>query len=145
MLIIVDKQKARALTDHAPVAYTKRIARYKERYRYHPPSSYKNNSERDNTCGIYPTYDKYFSNDAKTRSANNEDKTLYNLLFKDELGRRGTVVELGAYNGIQESNSRFYDLCLGWDSLLIEGMSKTFDLLIQNRPEVRKFSFVVRK
>ena len=49
---------------------------------------------------------------------------------------RGTIVELGAYNGIQESNSRFYDLCLGWASLLIEGMSKTFDLLIQNCTEV---------
>lgn len=113
------------------------MARYKETYQYHPPSSYKNDSERDSSCGTHPTYEKYFSSSEKSRSANNEDKTLYNLFFKDDLSRRGTMVELGAYNGIQESNSRFYDLCLGWDTLLIEGMSKTFDLLIQNRPEVR--------
>ena len=133
----VGESKARAIIELLPDTYAKRIARYKERYRYHPPSPYKNNSERDSICGTAPTYDKYFSNDAKIRSANDEDKTLYNLFFNNDLARRGTIVELGAYNGIQESNSRFYDLCLGWDSLLIEGMGKTFDLLIQNRPEVR--------
>jgi hypothetical protein len=137
----VVEPKARALTELIPDTYPKRIARYKERYRYHPPSSYKNNSERDSTCGIHPTYEKYFSNDAKTRSANDEDKTLYNLFFNNDMAHRGTIVELGAYNGIQESNSRFYDLCLGWDSLLIEGMSKTFDLLIQNRPEAHRLNF----
>mmetsp|Transcript_31353 Transcript_31353/g.46805 ORF Transcript_31353/g.46805 Transcript_31353/m.46805 type:complete len:148 (+) Transcript_31353:587-1030(+) len=78
------------------------------------------------------------------RSANGEDLTLYNTLFneKNETGgsapmMHGSMIELGAFNGIKESNSRFFDLCLGWNTLLIEGNPNVFRQLVKNRPQVR--------
>ena len=50
-------------------------------------------------------------------------------------------MELGAYNGIQESNSRFFDVCLGWEALLIEGMPTTYKKLVGNRPNAHRFNF----
>ncbi len=45
------------------------------------------------------------------RSLNNEDRDLFFKLFYNV--ENGTYVEIGAYNGRQESNTRFFDVCLG--------------------------------
>jgi hypothetical protein len=45
----------------------------------------------------------------------------------------GTYVELGAFQGRAESNSAFFDLCLGWKGLLIEGNPAHYSKLVQNR------------
>jgi hypothetical protein len=59
-----------------------------------------------------------------------------------EKGRQfpGTYVELGAFSGMHESNTRFFDECLGWEGLLIEGNPLKFIELIANRPFAHKMS-----
>ncbi len=86
------------------------------------------------------------------RSRFHEDKIIYDL-FKDTAVPfspssidesplpYGTYVELGAFDGRSESNSRFFDACLGWDGLLIEGQSASYDAVIRNRPRAVKLSF----
>ncbi len=116
---------------------------YKERYRYHQPKPVTNTSKRVELCGSHPDYASYFAMQFYHRSANNEDKTIYELFFKDsvdgnrsDIPKNGTIIEMGAFDGIRESNSRFFEVCLGWDTLLIEAMPKTFNRLVKNRPHV---------
>jgi len=76
----------------------------------------------------------------KFRSRLNEDKNIYEIFFKDE-ATRGSVVEMGAYNGMDESNSRFFDMCLGWETLLVEGNPVVWEKLVGNRPQAHRFSY----
>jgi hypothetical protein len=59
-----------------------------------------------------------------------------------EKGRQfpGTYVELGAFSGMHESNTRFFDECLGWEGLLIEGNPLKYIEFIANRPFAHKMS-----
>jgi hypothetical protein len=52
----------------------------------------------------------------------------------------GVFLEMGAFDGVVESNSRFYERCLGWEGLLIEGNPTMFNRLIKenNRPTADK-------
>lgn len=138
-----------------------RMNMYKERYKYTPPTPYIQHTKRDELCGTYPDFETYFNmpglgprNDPQ-RSANNEDKTIYELFFKDTVSTAtntdpdsvisppevGNVVEMGAFNGVQESNSRFFETCLGWNTLLVEGNPLLWELVLKNRPHAHKFSF----
>ncbi|GMH67320.1 hypothetical protein TL16_g12932 [Triparma laevis f. inornata] len=47
---------------------------------------------------------------------------------------------MGAFDGIAESNSRFYERCLGWDCLLIEASPRIFKELAVNRPLAHKLN-----
>jgi hypothetical protein len=53
----------------------------------------------------------------------------------------GTYVELGAFDGKEESNTVFFDTCLGWSGLLIEAQTESYKKVIQNRPNAVKMSF----
>ena len=95
-------------------------------------------------CGEPPDFAQYFDQSSKYRSANYEDHDLYNKLFKqvlDKLDQGGTYVEMGAFDGLQESNSRFFDICLGWDGLLIEPNPATYPGLIDNRKHAHRMSY----
>lgn len=54
---------------------------------------------------------------------------------------KGTYIELGAFDGRTESNTMFFDKCLGWDGLLIEGQPDSYENVILNRPRAVKLSF----
>mmetsp|Transcript_8847 Transcript_8847/g.12631 ORF Transcript_8847/g.12631 Transcript_8847/m.12631 type:complete len:348 (-) Transcript_8847:152-1195(-) len=124
-----------------------RIAMYKERYKYQPPAPYTNHTARDTLCGVSPDYTTYFTDGTiKYRSRNSEDKTIYEIFFKENAENdispiKGTVVEMGAHNGLQESNSHFYDICLGWETLLVEGNAILWEKLIANRPRTHRFGY----
>lgn len=124
------------------MTYQERLERYKQRYNYHLPTTYFNHALREEICGPAPNYTKYFEGGSKQRSGDGEDKVIYELFFKNTTSiERGTAVEMGAYNGIQQSNSRFFDICLGWDNLLIEGMPKTYEQLLVNRPQAHRMNY----
>jgi len=106
---------------------------YHEYYNYEKPYYNKSNIE----CG--ENFESFFKLSNKKRSRLNEDKIIYNTFFQDL--KSGTYLELGAFDGNVESNTRFFDECLGWKGLLIEGNPKKFDLLIKNRPKAHKMSF----
>lgn len=136
-------------TTAAAEARAQRMKMYKGRYKYTPPVPYMEHTKREELCGIYPNFDTYFNmptvgprNDPQ-RSANDEDKTIYDLFFKHDhdLAEIGSVVEMGAFNGIQESNSRFFETCLGWNTLLVEGNPLLWEKVLENRPHAHKFSF----
>eukprot|EP00536_Pseudo-nitzschia_multiseries_P016669 jgi/Psemu1/47222/gm1.47222_g len=104
----------------AAASRVERMAMYKDRYNYQIPDSYEEHSSRDELCGTGPDFDTYFKRSLKERSANNEDRTIYELFFKKKAteaeanaaethqspphGSKGNIVELGAFNGINEAN-----------------------------------------
>merc|ERR1711933_26716 len=117
---------------------------YYQTYRYIPPVPnystplfpYKN---RKKDCGISPNFKSFFSHKSDFRSKKDEDKVLYEPLFKNIFN--GTFVELGAFNGKEGSNSHFFELCLGWSGLLIEGNPLIYHDLVYNRPGAHKMNF----
>jgi hypothetical protein len=104
-----------------PVEKSIRMQKYVTTYKYKPPENPPKPGH--DLCGTGPDFQAFFNLTGKERSRLDEDKTIYNLLFKDKLdsGSALSYIELGAFDGIQESNTRFFDLCLGWKGLLIEG------------------------
>lgn len=137
--------------------------RMKRRFQYHAAASRtdlqtattNNNNEE---CGSAPAFEVFFAQTHNRRSANNEDKTIYELFFRndddDTLQNRtssstatksatkfGTYVEIGAFNGVQESNSRFFERCLHWEGLLIEAQPQSYEKLVSNRPTAHRVSF----
>lgn len=78
----------------------------------------------------------------ESRSVHNEDHTIYNTFFKDRpMDKIGTYIELGAFDGMRESNTHFFDSCLGWEGVLIEGNPRKYDMLLKNRPNAHRLSF----
>mmetsp|Transcript_14727 Transcript_14727/g.27973 ORF Transcript_14727/g.27973 Transcript_14727/m.27973 type:complete len:350 (+) Transcript_14727:38-1087(+) len=122
-----------------------RRMKYFENYRYVPAQSrYDYNPYPAPDCGQAPDYPEFFALPTIKRSANNEDRVIYETLFKSHnvVGPiNGSVVELGAFNGVQESNSHFFEQCLGWKSLLIEGNPMNYQGVLSNRPFAEKMSF----
>jgi Methyltransferase FkbM domain len=127
-----------------------RLLAYFQRYRYIAPLSRKDayvEVPNEETCGSFPLFEKYFEQGYEHRSANDEDNIIYQTFFKPHLQTeedlknfQGTYVELGAFDGIRESNTRFFDECLGWNGLLIEGNPTKYVELIPNRPFSNRMS-----
>jgi len=145
------EQPATLATPVLPAAllYEHRFKMYQNRYRYQPPVPYvnANHEKQAELCGVTPNFKAYFKRGFMDRSANKEDLTMYNLFFKSgenetESKGKGSIVEMGAFDGIRESNSRFFDHCLGWDTLLIEGAPNLFDKVVKNRPHAHRFNYV---
>jgi hypothetical protein len=71
------------------------------------------------------------------RTSGDEDLITFKNMFLGPAGthpkRNGFYIEMGAFDGVQESNTRMFELCLGWKGLLIEASPRTFEKLIQNR------------
>ena len=87
----------------------------------------------------------FFAQSGQHRSAHDEDKTLFTRFFwrnrnrNNQKKRRGYYIELGAFDGRKESNTRFFDECLHWDGLLIEGNPGMYRELARNRPHAARF------
>lgn len=121
-----------------------RMLKYNTKYHYHSPDAPIPFPTPE--CGSSPDFTDFFQLTGKVRSRFNEDKIMYELLFKDKLSGmlqtfQGTVVELGAFNGASESNSMFFEKCLGWKGLLIEGNPGNFAKAVRNRPYAHRMSF----
>lgn len=118
-----------------------------DRYQYHPPTPRTTSSNSSAVCGVGPAFEQYFNDQTIEihRSVNNEDKMMYATIFQQAMAenpqKRYTYIELGAFDGLTESNTRFFDVCLGWDGLLIEGNPVKFPLLVQNRPNAHRLNF----
>lgn len=63
-----------------------------------------------------------------------QDRYLWENFFKTKT--KGTFVELGATDGIYNSNTYFFEKTMGWTGLLIEPIAWYFEQggLVQNRP-----------
>jgi FkbM family methyltransferase len=72
-------------------------------------------------------------------SANAEDIVIYDTFFKSieftaNKTHTHTYMEIGGHDGVRESNSRLYDVCLGWNGLLVEPHPKNYERMVQLRP-----------
>ena len=65
-----------------------------------------------------------------------EDMIIYETFFSSDqrFKTNGFYMEIGAHNGVRESNSRFFDICLGWDGLLVEANSRNYLRMAKFRP-----------
>lgn len=66
-------------------------------------------------------------------SQQNEDKELYNLFFKEQEIQNGFFIELGAYDGVFASNTKFFEDELGFTGVLIEPIPSAYSRLVKNR------------
>jgi len=64
-------------------------------------------------------------------SLNNLDEKLHSKHLKH---RNGFYVEVGAYDGVDQSNTLFFEKKLGWTGLLIEPIPSYFNKCKKNRP-----------
>jgi Methyltransferase FkbM domain len=123
------------------------------KFQYHPPMLSDQSSRNETLCGSSPLFESFWTLDEDHRSSSNEDKIIYELFFKRttstgtsssttaSASKRFRYLELGAFDGVRESNTRFYDECLGWDGLLIEPNPKIFPRLLRNRPHAHRMSY----
>jgi hypothetical protein len=112
-----------------------------KRFKYQAPREHLPSDAIDANCGTAPDYATWFAQKMEFHSVNGEDREIYVNFFKDILdGHSPTYVELGAFNGKRESNSRFFDVCLGWNGLLVEANPNTnvWNQLVVNRPTAHR-------
>lgn len=77
------------------------------------------------------------ANEAGTeRSRFDEDLLIYHKYFADRPSDAapGFFLELGGFDGLTETNTRFFEACLGWSGLLIEASPLSFEKLKANAP-----------
>ena len=69
-------------------------------------------------------------------SAWGEDITIYEKFFHNAsyISNSHFYMEIGAHDGVRESNSRFFDLCLGWQGVLVEPHPQNYEQMRQLRP-----------
>jgi len=71
-------------------------------------------------------------NKEKFRSKNREDTLLDHHIFHGRTG--GIFLEIGGFDGINYSNSWYFEQSLCWRGILIEGLPRSFEKMQVNRP-----------
>jgi hypothetical protein len=139
---------------------SKRIRMYVDSYKYQTPDPTQPALSENVSCGSSPAFEDYVKKrHHRYKSQFYEDMWLWKNFFHNfkELSnppskitsskhrRRQpapTFVELGAYNGMQWSNTIFLEACLGWtNGLMIEASPSVFPALVSNRPRTHRLSF----
>jgi FkbM family methyltransferase len=72
-----------------------------------------------------------------------EDDILYNKYIKHINIENGVYLEMGAMNGIDYSNTLFFEKYLGWTGILIEPHVYNFNNLVKNRPNNKLYNNLV--
>jgi FkbM family methyltransferase len=70
-----------------------------------------------------------------------EDRLLLGEFFCGKMG--GTYLEIGAFDGVTFSNTKFFEDAMGWSGLLIEGQPETAEKLRRSRGAIGSNNFVV--
>lgn len=122
---------------------------YRDTYRYIAPlgaasPKFASSNPKD-VCGSEPNFETFFATNDHGRSKENEDRIIYDTFFKDYIARiplfKGSYVEVGSFDGRSESNTRFFDRCLGWEGLLIDANPQMYDKTNANRPYAHRVNF----
>ena len=136
-----EEHKTHLLRDPSTTCENDFIDPFRERYNYIAPTP-RNSTPPTTECGIAPHYAPIFAQTMQHRSRLDEDKVIYNHFFRNSTVKGPHKnVEIGGFDGKTESNSRFFDVCLGWEGLLVEANPRTFQNLVVNRPHAHKASF----
>lgn len=70
-----------------------------------------------------------------------EDKYLYNTFFKNVKNKN--YIELGAMDGINSSNTKFFEDTLGWTGVLIEPNETLYNFLKKSRPNNKLYNSLI--
>lgn len=70
-----------------------------------------------------------------------EDKILNEKYFKGK--QNGIYMEIGAANGIEQSNTKFFEDTLDWTGILVEPNIDIFQKLKENRPNNKLFNNII--
>lgn len=85
--------------------------------------------------------------DLPCSSARGEDAAVLRSFFTDRDSgaplRDGTFLEIGGANGLEQSNSWIFEVCLGWKGVLVEAHPRFFSQLIRHRPASLNMNFAV--
>lgn len=74
------------------------------------------------------------SQDCSHHSQDGESEAVFEMFFKHpEPKRNGVFLEIGGFDGVVFSNTLFFENCLGWTGVLIEGSPMNFNKLRHNR------------
>ena len=81
-------------------------------------------------------------------SSRGEDAVVLRSFFMDASGRSppphgGTFLELGAFDGLQESNTYFFETCLRWRGVLIEASPTYSAMHATHRPRARSLNVAI--
>lgn len=68
-----------------------------------------------------------------THGKSNQDDAIYEIFYSNPLNCCGTIVEIGAGDGVEGSASYFFDFGMNWTSILTEADPKKYSALVQNR------------
>lgn len=67
----------------------------------------------------------------KSYSQYNQDTILNDLVFKNK--KNGVFVDIGAYDGVEKSNTYAYETILDWTGICVEPIAERFQELLKNR------------
>lgn len=67
----------------------------------------------------------------KSYSQYEQDVILNNMFFNNKTN--GVFIDIGAYDGIEKSNTYAYEVELGWTGVCVEPIAKRYEELIKNR------------
>lgn len=68
-----------------------------------------------------------------TKGRSNEDDALYEIFYTNPLNCCGTIVEVGAEDGMQFSASYFFEKGMNWTAHLIEADPLSYEQIVDNR------------
>ena len=68
-----------------------------------------------------------------------QDKFLYERYFTQT--KNGISIECGAFDGIMESSTLFFEESMGWTTINIEAAPPVYEMLLNNRPKAINFNF----
>eukprot|EP00041_Stephanoeca_diplocostata_P040452 m.1639518 g.1639518 ORF g.1639518 m.1639518 type:complete len:432 (-) comp36280_c0_seq1:43-1338(-) len=77
----------------------------------------------------------------KSWSQQDEDMVMFGEYYSEKHGSQYTYLELGALDGVEYSNTKFYEDTMGWHGILIEAARPSFELLRKNRGHDRNALF----
>lgn len=118
-----------------------------ERYQYRPaayPHSTTDQQVASELCGSYPNFERWYKLGPDQRSDHDEDRIIFERFFKllvTEDASPFVYVEVGAFDGLAGSNSRFFDVCLGWEGLVVEANPMIYPKLNINRLNSHRMNF----
>jgi hypothetical protein len=84
------------------------------------------------------------TNVCEHKSQSEESQIIYERFFsKPSPHRNGFFVEMGGLDGVLFSNSWFFEECLGWRGLLLEGNPANYNAMVLNRPHTTNLHMAV--
>jgi len=99
--------------------------------------------KHDHTTNPELCIEEWYENKQKYRgkgmSVWEEDLVIFDAFFKDTLRNNNNssnmfYLEIGGHNGVRSSNTRLFDVCLGWYGLLIEPIPRLYNRMVKLRP-----------